>query len=90
MDDAFFEKVCDIKMWDAIVDFMVYDSIKLKRRIGKFLSSTKQYVFISSARVYADSPDALINEDSARLLDVCTDEEYQVLSQAVIYQMPSI
>lgn len=76
MDDAFFEKVCDIKMWDAIVDFMVYDSIKLKRRIGKFLSSTKQYVFISSARVYADSPDALINEDSARLLDVCTDEEY--------------
>lgn len=76
MDDAFFEKVCDMKMWDAIVDFMVYDSIKLKCRIGKFLDSTKQYVFISSARVYADSPDALINENSARLLDVCKDEEY--------------
>ena len=62
------------KGWDAIVDFMVYSSEMFKDRADLLLSSTKQYVFISSARVYADSE--LITESSPRLLDVCTDKEY--------------
>lgn len=61
--------------WDVIVDFMVYSSSLFKNRIQKILESTSQYVFISSARVYANS-DLLITEDSSRLLDVINDEEF--------------
>lgn len=39
------------------------------------LDATDQYVFISSARVYAQSEDP-ITEETPRLLDVSTDEEY--------------
>lgn len=76
MEEQFFNEVCNMKHWDAIVDFMVYSSEKLKQRIEKFLDSTNQYIFISSARVYADSPDKAITEKSDRLLDVCKDKEY--------------
>lgn len=60
--------------WDAIVDFMVYNTPMFKDRAEMMLQSTKQYVFISSARVYADSD--IITENSPRLLDVCQDAEY--------------
>lgn len=60
--------------WDAIIDFMVYSTEMFKNRAKIFLESTKQYVFISSARVYADSD--IITEESPRLLDVCRDAEY--------------
>lgn len=60
--------------WDVIIDFMVYSIEELKERIDMILKSTNQYIFISSARVYADSP--LIKEDSLRLFDVCQDKEY--------------
>lgn len=74
-DDHFLTDVLK-QRWDAILDFMVYSTKDLSERIDLLLSSTDQYVFISSARVYADSPQEKINEDSARLLDVCEDEEY--------------
>lgn len=61
--------------WDAIVDFMVYSTKELQERIDLLLGATDQYVFISSARVYADSAEK-ITEQSPRLLDVCTDQEY--------------
>lgn len=61
--------------WDCIVDFMVYNTKEFESRAEKLLSATKQYVFLSSARVYADSKKP-ITEDSPRLLDVCKDEEY--------------
>lgn len=60
--------------WDAIVDFMVWSTDEFKDRYQFFLSSTNQYVFTSSYRVYADSP--VIHEDSPRLLDVVTDSKY--------------
>lgn len=63
------------KKWDAIVDFMVYSTPIFKQRIFKFLDSTDQYVFISSARVYADSENPL-NESSARLVDSSTDLKF--------------
>lgn len=63
------------KKWDAIVDFMVYNTAEFKTRIDKLLAATKQYVYLSSARVYADS-DSPITEESPRLLDVCKDKEY--------------
>lgn len=61
--------------WDAIVDFMVYDTDEFQSRSNLFLTATRQYVFISSARVYADC-NGLITENSPRLLDVCSDRRY--------------
>ena len=73
-DDAFFRKLCS-KHWEAIIDFMVYTTEMLEARIELLLESTDQYVFISSARVYADI-EGRIKEDSPRLLETSTDEEY--------------
>lgn len=61
--------------YDVIVDFMVYGTDQFEERCESFLNATDQYVFLSSARVYAPSDD-LLTEDSPRLLDVCQDEEY--------------
>lgn len=61
--------------WDSVVDFMVRSEQQLKEIIPDVLKSTKQYVFISSARVYAEC-EGLITEESPRLLEACTDQEY--------------
>ena len=61
--------------WDAIVDFMVYSTPIFQQRYSQFLKSTKQYIFISSARVYADSKYP-IKENSPRLLDIVDDQDY--------------
>ncbi|WP_198929145.1 NAD-dependent epimerase/dehydratase family protein [Marinobacter sp. X15-166B] len=61
--------------WDAIVDFMVYDTSAFKQRAPKLLAATTQYIFLSSARVYADSVEP-IQEDSPRLLDRSDDDEF--------------
>lgn len=63
------------KQFDVIVDFMVYTEDEFKQRVEKFLSATKQYIFLSSCRVYAET-DGPITEKSSRILDVCMDEEY--------------
>ncbi len=75
-DGEFISRLCRTE-WDAIVDFMVYNTAEFIDISKIYLASTKQYVFISSARVYAESPDNIpITEDSPRLLDCCKDEEY--------------
>ena len=61
--------------YDAIVDFMIYNTEEFKVRCDLLLSATDQYLFLSSSRVYADSKTP-ITEDSPRLLDVTTDSEY--------------
>ena len=61
--------------YDAIVDFMVYNTEEFKERRDLFLGSTDQYLFLSSSRVYADSKTP-ITENSPRLLDVTNDKEY--------------
>ncbi|MBQ8722162.1 MAG: epimerase [Paludibacteraceae bacterium] len=72
----FLQTVLQMKKWDAIVDFMVYNTKELQERIDLLLSATKQYVFLSSSRVYAESPSGIITEESPRLLDVSKDKEY--------------
>ena len=64
-----------MRKWDAIIDFMVHSADSLTELSSLFLENTKQYVFISSARVYSQS-EAKITEDTPRLLDVSTDTEY--------------
>ncbi|CAE6880711.1 NAD-dependent epimerase/dehydratase family protein [Vibrio alginolyticus] len=61
--------------WDTIVDFMLYSTAEFEERCDSLLASTKQYVYISSSRVYADK-DNIITEQSPRLLDVVQDNEY--------------
>lgn len=58
--------------WDAIVDFMVYSTPEFGQYASKLLPATKQYIFLSSARVYAHSEQS-IQENFPRLLD-CTDD----------------
>ncbi|HEF8786613.1 TPA: NAD-dependent epimerase/dehydratase family protein [Providencia alcalifaciens] len=61
--------------WDAIVDFMIYSTPSFQQRYTQFLNATKQYIFISSSRVYADSEQP-ITENSLRLLDTIEDKAY--------------
>lgn len=70
----FLKAILNIR-YDAIVDFMVYKTDSFKERVNFLLEATKQYVFISSARVYANSKQP-ITETSLRLLDVCEDKNY--------------
>ena len=62
------------KNYDAIIDFMVYTEEEFRQRVNYLLKSTKQYIFLSSSRVYANS--GIITESSPRLYDISTDEEY--------------
>jgi len=64
-----------IKKWDAIIDFMVYSTAQFKERVRLLLNATVHYVFLSSARVYANSKDPVI-ESSPRLLDTSDDEAF--------------
>lgn len=74
MDAAFLAELLR-EPWDVIIDFMVYSTPGFAARVGLLLDACSQYIFVSSARVYAESGQA-ITEDSPRLLDVSTDKEY--------------
>lgn len=60
--------------WGAVVDFMLWTTSEFRECYRMFLNATNQYVFMSSYRVYADSP--VISELSPRLLDVVDDPDY--------------
>lgn len=60
--------------WDVVVDFMVWSTEAFVGVRDLLLSSCAQYVFLSSYRVFADSP--TIIESSPRLLDVCNDADF--------------
>lgn len=63
------------KKFNVIIDFMIYSTEELSKRVDLLLNSADQYIFLSSSRVYAQSQTP-ISENSARLLDVCKDDEY--------------
>lgn len=73
-DLSFLEPVL-LDRWDAIVDFMIYHTEEFANRISLLLEYTNQYIYLSSARVFANE-DIYITEESPRLLDVTTDIEY--------------
>ncbi len=62
--------------WDIIVDFMSYNEQDFRKRYEMLLENTKCYFFLSSARVYADSNEVLITEESPRLLDKAEDAKF--------------
>lgn len=60
--------------YDAVVDFCIYTSDEFRERMGAFLDSTDQYVALSTAAVYADTP-APKNESSPRYIEVDPPQE---------------
>lgn len=68
------EILCKHK-WDVVADFMAYSTAEFAERVEMLLAATKQYIFLSSARVFASS-DSPIVEDSPRLLDTVKDADY--------------
>ena len=75
-DSTFINKILK-HQWDAIVDFMVYTETEFKERIELILESTKHYIFLSSATIYAENK-TKIAEDYTRLIDVTIDAEYLI------------
>lgn len=75
-DVAFLASLLSEAHPDAIVDFMSYDTAEFAARFLLLLGHTSQYLFLSSYRVFADSPNAPLTERSPRLLDVCDDPAY--------------
>lgn len=73
--DLNFLKKCLQVKYDTIVDFMSYSTKEFEERARLLLQSTKQYIYISSARIFAESKKPL-QEDSPRLLETIRDEEY--------------
>lgn len=74
-DISFTEFLLQKKKWDVIVDFMKYSTEEFEGRVSMLLDSTKHYIFLSSARVYAESHSAL-TEKSPLLIDICQDKDY--------------
>lgn len=73
-DISFLKKTLSEFQYDVIVDFMVWTS-DFEKVLPILLSATSQYIFISSARVYAQSENP-ITEETPRLLDVSEDNTY--------------
>lgn len=73
-DLSFLKSLLSQQHWNVVIDFMVWTT-EFPQVAPLMLEATDQYVFISSARVYAQSDDA-ITEKSPRLLDVSEDKEY--------------
>ncbi len=60
--------------YDVVVDFMTRATANFGSCVNDLLTSAGCYVFLSSYRVFGDSP--TIREDSPRLLDCCKDQAY--------------
>lgn len=62
--------------YDVLVDFMNYRNENLERNIYKLIKIAKQYVFLSSARVY-DNSQYIITEVCSLLLDTTDDPVFR-------------
>ena len=72
--------------YDVIVDFMIYQSLQeFVPFYHCYLPRCKQYFFLSSYRVYADSKTP-ITEESARILDVVDDPAFVKDGEYSIYK----
>lgn len=74
-DGAFLNELLK-ERFDAIVDFMIYNTETFEKRCKTLVESTDHYLFLSSYRVYDDSGERPITENSPRLLDTVNDEAY--------------
>ena len=50
------EKLLKDGGYDAVVDFMTYDTEEFEKIYPMLLDNTKHYIYLSSCRVFADAP----------------------------------
>lgn len=81
-DPSFLDVVLKDSCYDAVVDFMTWAPDAFRETLPSLLGSTGRYVFLSSYRVFSDSP--VINESSPRLLESCPDKKYRSGSEYAI------
>lgn len=62
--------------YDIIVDFMFYSTNEFKERINLFLDHSKQYIFVSSARIYADSATPITENSSILTEKIYNDKTF--------------
>lgn len=74
-DMSFIYNILNKESYNVIIDFMVYGTEEFRERADLYLNSCEHYMFLSSARVSADS-EIPITEESPLLIDVCKDEDY--------------
>lgn len=83
-DKSFLQSILSQRSYFAIVDFIVWTN-DFEEVSSLLLSHTKQYFFISSARVYAES-DIPLKEDSPRLLDFSDDIDFLHSNEYSLYK----
>lgn len=74
-NDVFLHGLLSTGKYDAIIDFMSYKTDEFRKRVDLLLDATRHYVFINSARVFAQCQEP-ITETSPRVLDICKDKKY--------------
>jgi nucleoside-diphosphate-sugar epimerase len=74
-DSDFLKDVLVRRKYDVLVDFVLHKNVDFKMLFDFILNHVGQYIYISSARVYAQS-NKPITENTPRLLDVSTDQEF--------------
>lgn len=82
-DVSFLAPLLEEGRYDAVVDFMIYQTNCLAGYLPRLLANTDQYVYISSYRVY-DDLEVPVKETSPRLLDsgrdvvLCNSDDYSI------------
>ena len=76
-DDDFLKGLLETEHYDAIIDYMLYNTDAFSKRVKMLLSNTRHYIFLSTYRIYS-SDEVPIRETSPRLLESRADDaEYQ-------------
>lgn len=75
-NDLSFINTFDDNSYDVLIDFMNYRDEILEENIGKLIRIARQYIFLSSARVYDDSQ-RIIDENCTLLLDTSIDKVFR-------------
>ena len=71
-DFEFMDRLVHENKYDAIVDFMIYDTSRLAMWLPMMSQSTDHYIYLSTYRIY-DNKEVPIRETSPRLLDTADD-----------------
>lgn len=69
LSEKFIVNIIQSLDFDVIIDFMVYATKSFKKIIKIYLDNCNHYIFLSSYRVYSDSPNEILTEKSLRLID---------------------
>ncbi len=70
-DEAFLAPLL-ARYYDGVIDFLIYPTAELARKIPLMAAATGHYVYLSSYRVY-DGKDVPVREDARLLLDTADD-----------------